>query len=232
MPSSTLNYRYAVSDIKNSLKIITKDAEISTQTVVFWIRTAENFIRQRTLKVTDTGSYLSEYYGVNAIPVQTDNIKKWISIPSVYDLDYEKGINYISYNQTPFGKQVRFQQTDVNIIDQLWYSPYEKPSPSNPYFYRVGNNIFLLGIEGVAVVNVNAGLYAALDPRPVLLSPDAYLQINDEQYVSLREMVLGFGKFVMVVPSSRVEIGSDERNESIRTFAKATSKAQSDEQGS
>lgn len=224
--SSLIQYRYAVADCKNTLKMLTKDSEVSSETMIFWIRTCENYIRQRTLRVMATGSYLSEYYGINAIPVQTDNIKKWITIPSIYDLDFEKGIDYISYNlpKTPFSKQVRFTQTDAGIIDQLWYSPYEAPEPSNPYFYRVGNNIFLLGIEGVSVVNVNVGLYSALDPRPIFLSPDAYLQIDDEQYPSLKNMVLNLGKFVLIVPSSRDEVGADQRNEQIENFAKSTQK--------
>lgn len=233
MGSLYLTYRYAAADLKLSLKSIIKDSEIGTSQIIFWIRTCENFIRQRTLKVTATGSFLSEYYGVNAIPVQTDNIKKWITLPTgIYDLEYEKAIDYISYNQpgTPFGKQVRFQQTDVNIIDQLWYSPYEKPSPSNPYFYRVGNNIFLLGIEGVSVVNVNAGLYGSLDPRPIFLNPYSPLQINDEQFPALKEMVLNLGRFVLVVPSNRTEQGDDVRNESLRTFAKNTAKEQQPEE--
>lgn len=223
MASLSLTYRYAVADIKNSLKIAFKDAEISTQNVVFWIRTCENIIRQRHLKVEPTGSYLSEYYGPNAIAVQTDTIKKWITLPTaIYDMMNEKGVDYIAMNLPgiPFGKQIRFTQTDAQIIDQLYLNKYEIPSPANPYFYRVGSNIFLLGIERVTAVNVNVGLYGSLDPRPVLLDPDTPMGINEEQYPALKDMVLNLGRFVLVVPSNRMEVGDDERNENAKQFAK------------
>lgn len=227
MASLFLTYRYAVGDMKVSLKMLTKDAEVSTEAITFWIRTCENLIRQRHLKVSETGSFLSEYYGVNALPVLTDTVKKWIALPTgIYDLDNEKAINYISYNNTgvPFSKQVRFTRTKVDRVDQLHWNAFEKPSPSNPYFYRVGNNIFLLGIENVSVSTVDVGLYGALDPRPIMLNYDSPLQINDEEYPTLKEMVLNLGRFVMVVPSNRTEPGADERNESLRTFSKATEK--------
>lgn len=229
MGSLYLTYRYAVSDLKLSLKIITKDAEISTESVIFWVMTCQNFIRQRHLKVSATGSYLSEYYGTNSLPVETDTIKKWINLPvGIYDLDNEKAIDYLILNTpgVPFSKCPRCTQTDANIIDLLHWNPYEKPSPSNPYFYRVGNQIFILGIENVAVPTVSLGVYGALDPRPIFLNPDSPLGINDEEYPQLKEMVMNLGRFVMVVPSNRTEQGDDARNESLKTFAKATSKEQ------
>lgn len=215
MSSLALTYRYATSDLRLSLKVSFPDAEISTQSIVFWIRTCENLIRQRHLKTEPTGSYLSEYYGINAVPVTTDGVKKWITLPTaIYDLMNEKGVDYISYNTpgTPWQKQIRFTQTDLNVIDRLQYTPWEIPSPSNPYFYRVGQSIYLLGIEKVSVVNVNLGIYGSLDPRPVLLNEDSPMGINEEQYPALKDMVLNLGRFVLVVPSNRMEVGDDERN--------------------
>jgi len=229
MSSLALTYRYAISDIKLSLKISFPDAEITTQSIAFWVITCSNIMRQRHLKVEPTGSYLSEYYGPNAIPVNTDGIKKWIVLPTaIYDLMNEKGIDYISLNLPgiPFGKQIRFTQTDAQIIDQLYLNLYELPKPSNPYFYRVGQNIFLLGIETVTVVNVNLGIYGSLDPRPVLLSEDSPLGINEEQYPALKDMVLNLGRFVLVVPSNRMEVGDDERSDNARQFAKNQAAAQ------
>ena len=50
--------------------------------------------------------------------------------------------------------------------------------------------------------------------------------INDEEYPQLKEMVMNLGRFVMVVPNTRTEVGDDVRNESLKTFAKATRKEQ------
>lgn len=218
-----LTYKYAVADCKLTLKQNFPDAEISSASILFWIRTCENFIRQRTLKVESTGAYLSEFYGANAIPVITDSIKKWIALPqNIYDLMFEKGIEYISLNMpgVPFGKQIRFTQTDSDRIQRLYYNPYEVPSPGNPYFYRIGNNIYLLGIETVSVANVNLGIYGSLDPRPVLLPLDTPLGINDEQYVSLKDMILSMGRFAMLIPDSRKETGDDDRQQSLKNLAR------------
>jgi hypothetical protein len=54
-----------------------------------------------------------------------------------------------------------------------------------------------------------------------MLPPDTPLGINEEEYPALKEMVLNLGKFVLVVPASRQEQGTDTRNENAKQFAKA-----------
>lgn len=224
---SATTYRYLVGDLTQSFNMQFPDATITSAQMTYWCRVAENFIIQRNLKVTPTGANLTEF---NTIPVQSDTIagigRKWFVLPSqIYDLMNEKGVDYVSYQNpaVPFNKQVRFQQTDVNVIDRLNYNPYEQPSPSNPYFYRVGPNIYLLGIENIAVPTIQCGLYAALDTRPVILNQDSPIGIEEEQIVSLKEIVFQYARLSLVTPRDRYETGQDERNDSINTFAKATS---------
>jgi len=51
---------------------------------------------------------------------------------------------------------------------------------------------------------------------------DSPLQINEEQIVGLRDMVLDFGKYMLVVPKDRVQDGDDMRaeNESVQALLK------------
>jgi hypothetical protein len=79
-----------------------------------------------------------------------------------------------------------------------------------------------LGIENIAVPMIQCGLYAALDTRPVILNQDTNIGINEEQIVSLKEIVFQYARLSMVTPKERTEAGTDERNDSINTFAKAT----------
>lgn len=221
------SYRYLVNDISKSFNLNFPDSNITSPQILYWCRVAENFIRQRTLKVMMTGSYLTEFQSVS---IQTDGVRKWIVLPSqIVDLDNEKGVDYIMYQQDiPFGKQIRFVQTDVNVIDRLYYNPYETPSPSNPYFYRVGQNIYVLGIENVGITQVQMGLYTSLDTRPSLIPIDSLIGIDEEQIPSLKELVFQYAKLSLIVPKDRVEEGTDDRNENIKTFSKATQAQQTE----
>jgi len=215
------SYRYLVADIQKSFNMNFPDSNVTSPQILYWCRVAENFIRQRTLKVMMTGSYLTEF---QSVPIVTDNIRKWIVLPSqIVDLDNEKGVDYIMYQQPiPFGKQIRFVQTDVNVIDRLYYNPYETPSPSNPYFYRVGQNIYILGVENVSITNVQMGLYTSLDTRPSLIPIDSAIGIDEEQVPSLKELVFQYARMSLLAPKDRTEEGDDNRSESTKTFAKNT----------
>lgn len=220
---SQTSYRYIVGEIQKMWAYNFPDSTVTSAQITYWVLIAENYIRQRSLKVTMTGSFLTEFSNVS---VQTDNIRKWFILPSqVVDLDNEKGIDYVLYQQSgiPYGKQIRFQQTEADIIDKLYWNPYEKPSPSNPYFYRVNQTIYLLGLENVYVPSVQMGLYTALDTRPVLLNIDSVISINEEQIITLREMVFQFARLGIIVPKGSLdETGTDNRsNENVNAFAKA-----------
>jgi len=220
-------YRYIANEISKTFNYNFPDSTVTFPQIMYWVLVAENYIRQRSLKVTMTGSFLTEF---TAVPVLSDaQGRKYFTLPSqVLDLENEKGIDYILYQQgnVPYGKQIRLQQTDADIIDKLYWNKYENPSPSNPYFYRVNQTIYTLGIENVPITTLQMGLYTALDTRPNQVNADSPIFINEEQVVSLREMVFGFAKLALVVPKDRMEVGDDERNEGVKNFAAATKQTQ------
>lgn len=225
---STISYTYAVNDIQTVLQQTFPDAQIRPLSVLFWIRTSENIIMQRHLKVEMTGSYLVNFYGVNGISIQTDTIKKWITLPTgIFDLLYDKGINFISFNETsvvPFEKNTRFQVIDADDVSRLYMTPYNSPSSKNPFAYRVGNLIYLLGIDDENIASVALSLFSSLDARPDYVPMTNTLGINDEQYMAMKEMVLTLGRFALLVPRERIMDGGDDKTQEDGTeqFAKNT----------
>jgi len=209
MPGTT--YRYAVNNIMEALKLSFPDAEIQTNQVLFWVRTVENLIRKRHLKTTPTGAYLVSFSNV---PVLLDGIRKYVVLPApIYDMVMEGGVNYITYVRSDIiaFTQVQFQPTTQQESFRLYYSLYEKPSPSNPYFYRTKDRIYFLGVEGIKLKQVEMGLYAALDPRASVIDLDSEIGLNEEQLHQLNIEVLNMGRYVMLIPSDRTEEGADTR---------------------
>lgn len=210
-------YRLIEYDIKMICKQQFPDAEFTGNSILFWILTFENFVKYRHLQTTETGAYLYEFEDV---PVVNDGERNYFTLPaSIYDLNYEKGINYISYNESDV--IVRFQQTEANRVHTLYWNPYTKPSSTNPYFYRVNTNVYLLGLP-LSAPTVQVGLYSAVETRPDYVNIDSVVTMNEEQITAVRQMVLELGRFALLTPKDRIESGTDDKQENLQAFAKGT----------
>ena len=205
------------------------DASIQNNQILFWIRTIENQMRKRHLATTPTGAYLVQF---DNVPVVTNGLRKYVTLPSpVYDISYENGFEYITYQRSDIVAftQVAFQATSPSASARLYFNPYEEPSPSSPYFYRVKEKVFLLGVENVNVKSVEIGMYVALDPRSSMVDLDDPIELNEEQVHQLRMELLNLGRFIMVIPRDRTETGDDNRMETKATQLKSTM-AQADQE--
>lgn len=215
--------RTIVNDISKDLKQITDDKEITDIQIGHWVIMLANRIRSQHIAKRDSGAFLSVFANV---PVQTfssttnpNQIKgrKYIEIPEViYDYDQDGGIEYISYYledfqencPPPFTNQT-FSRTTPSTAQRLYFTKWEKPNPKNPYFYRVGPYVYLLGLECANVKNLEIGIYAAL--RPVTdgqLDLDARFDFPEETLIILKRQVLDLGRFVLMMPEERVNDGS------------------------
>jgi len=204
-------YRYVVFDILKSLKSTFPDSEITQNHVLYWVVTVANLMRKRHLKKNDTGAYLTDF---DNVPVLKDGIRHYVELPSaIYDRDFEKGVKYITYQRADVVAFTHtfFQPTTPSEAFRLYYSNYETPTPSNPYFYRVDKRIYFLGVESIALTKVEMGLYTALDPRASVTSLDAEIGLNEDQLHQLRIEVLNMGRYVLMIPSERDMEGADTR---------------------
>ena len=216
------NYRYLAYELQTDLKSAYPDADIQFNQVLFWIRTVENQMRARHLKSTESGAYLAQF---DDVPVLVDGIRKYVVLPAaVYDMAFENGIEYITYerNDVIAFTSIVFQATSPAGAPPLYDNPYTKPTPSNPYFYRVNQRIYFLGVEDIKLKKVEMGIYSALDPRASVIDLDSSVGLNEEQVHQLRIEVLNLGKFVLVIPKDRVEDGTDDRTSAQATRLQTT----------
>lgn len=224
--------RTIVNDISKDLKQISDDKQILDVQIAHWVIMLANRIRSQHIAKRDSGAFLSIFANV---PVQTfaatnnpNEIKnrKYIELPSViYDYDMDGGIEYISYYiedfqpncPPPFTNQT-FTRTTPGSAQRLYFSKYEEPNPKNPYFYRAGDNIFLLGIECANVKNVEIGIYASLKPvTDPDLDLDQRFDFPEETIIILKRQVLDLGRFVLLIPEERINDGATQQQQAMPT---------------
>lgn len=214
-------YRFVAYDIQKSLKKTFDDADITLPQIVYWIQVIANRIRFQTQVTSESDMFTSIFHEV---PVQSDKQGKYIDIPKqIMNLPNNGGIIYVSYNEEtcccngPAFAQVVFNTVNISAIHSLYGDEYTHPSPSNPYYYRVGasmnnvavNRLYFLGFECVEVKDVNLALLTVLDPSEVC-DLDAEIPIPDERIHELMMEVLSLGKFITMVPSEVVNQGADD----------------------
>ncbi len=216
MATANNSLRYICNDILTILKKETANADLTEMQVQYWAVTIANKLRYQHILKSPTGRFLNIYTN---IPVQISNTstnpnlvanRKYIDLPeAVYDMMAEKGINYICHTQDstcpPEFMGLLFQPTSPSTAYRLDFSPYESPSPKNPYFYRTDNNrIYFLGIETVNVRSLEMGLYTSIDMRTNRINIDSPLDLTEQHIDLLRQQLLSLGAFSSAIPKDRI----------------------------
>lgn len=213
--------RDIVNDIIVSLKQTIDDREIQPAQVAFWVITLSNRLLAQHIQKRDSGAYLTIWPQVPVYePMATQQTaivagRKHIELPaSIFDFDKDGGIEYISYESDggpgcpPQFTKVVFERTSPAQTRMLIWSPYTKPSPARPYFFRTGDYVDFIGIENVNVPCVEIGIYSTIKPvRDIDL--DAPFTFPEELMDLLRRQCLDLGRFILMVPSLRQNIGDD-----------------------
>lgn len=215
--------RIIAGDLHKSLKQSFDDADISFAQVSHWVQFFVNKYAQRNIQSIDSGLYLSIYpdvpvltFSANAQPNEVAG-RKYFELPdSIHDIDDDGGIKYVAYPDRegscmPGFAGNRFTRTSPTKAKRLYYSPYEQPTPQNPYFYRIRNNIYLLGIESINQRYVEIGLYTTFDPFNAV-NLDESLYLDEAQIGNVYKSVVELGRFVMLIPSDTVNEGSNSEN--------------------
>lgn len=215
-------YRTVVFDFLTNFKLSFDDADIRPVQVLWWAQVITNRLNTDRLEnPNETTPYISTY---SSVPVLTDPVwGQYIELPvHILDLTNDRGVHVLTYNEEtcccdgPIYAQRFFQPTKMSEAHRLYGDPYEKPSPSNPYFYRVANKVddvnvnrvYLLGIECIVVTDIKIALLEALDPRQTC-SMDDEIPLPPDLVVQLQAELMRLGRFIMLVPDERVNDGSD-----------------------
>ena len=211
--------RELASSLQLALKKTFDDSTVSLSQIMYWIAIFVNKYNSLKLQQGDSGLYLSVFPNV---PVQTPLVsttnliagRKYVQLPTnILDLKDDGAINYISYNDfngacQPSFAGVRFWHTTPIKAERLYYNPYEKPRPDHPYYYRVKNYVYLLGVECISLNSVEMGLYTTFDPF-TSCTIDETMELDDSLVADVYKNVLELGRFVMLVPENNTNTGTD-----------------------
>ena len=210
--------RYIAHSIQTQLKQNTVTSDISLIHIGYWVGVVANNLRYQNIKKNPTGGYLDVYQDV---PVTILNAttnpnqiagRKYIELPKlIYDLENDEGINFIRYSfQGNRGFEiVPFQHTSPDKAYRLNFSNYEKPSAKNPYWYRIHEYIYFLGVDNTTIKNVELGIYSTLDTRVNLINTDIELDLTEDQLILLHYQVLSLGRFMLSIPKDRISDSTD-----------------------
>lgn len=216
-------YRYTAYSIQESLKQVFDNADVLLPQIVFWIQVVANNLRYRDYEASESSTYLSVF---SSVPILYDSKgRPYFDLPgTIMDFDFDKGIQYITYNYDtgccctgPNWAQVQFEPTKPIIARRLYWDEYEKPTSKAPYFYRVAekvdnatvDRVYLLGTECIKVSDVEVGLLLALDPAGVC-DLDDQIPVSDEMISIIIQEVLQLGRWVTMMPTERVNDGTDD----------------------
>ena len=214
--------RHIVDDVATDLNQLDDDRKITKAQVAYWVIVVANRLRSQHIGKRDSGAFLTTF---DNVPIEIKDAsseneiknRKFFILPkTIYDYDMDGGIEYISFcldedkpGCPPAFTNVTFSRTTPGKSRRLYYSPYEKPCPSNPYFYRVHDHIYLLGIECVDISSVEVGVYSAIDPV-TKIDLDAPFDFPEELIITLKRQVLDLGRFALLIPQERVNDGSND----------------------
>ena len=218
--------RWIVKDIQTDLKQSFDNRLIGVNQILYWVTVVANRLKYQHIdKLLKKGSWVNGHFlnVFTGIPVLVPTVsvnpnlvagRKYIQVPaSIMDLEYENGVEYITYDMGKVGcgapafTMVQFSPTTTGQAPNLYGDPYVSPSPKNPYFYRVDNYLYTLGIENVNVKEVEIGIYTYADPQ-LICNLDDEINLPEHLIETLKRTVMDLGVFALKIPEHRVNDGS------------------------
>ena len=221
--------RYIVYDIIEALKQTGDDREVQPSQVAYWVIALANRIKAQHIEKRDSGAFLTTFTNVPVVnptttaPIGIVQNRKYIVLPAtIFDFDKDNAIEYMAYVSDgspgcpPEFTYTTFTRTSPAESRYLYWNPYTKPSPSNPYFYRTEQYLVLLGVEKVSVKGLELGIYMPIKPVNEI-DLDAPFEFPEELIQVLQRNVLDLGRFVLMVPQDKSNDGSSGLDASVPT---------------
>ncbi len=213
--------RHIAYDIQSDLKQTGDDRDITLPKVVFYVLMVANRLKSQHINKRDSGAFLHTFPDLPIIrPTNnsTNDLVKgraYIHLPkSIYDLETDRGVEYVNYSRDEECRMafdgVSFTRTFAGRpSERLYKSKYEKPSPKNPYWYRVGDYLGIIGIENTTASSLEIGIYSTLDPITTI-DIDQPFDFPEELLSVLKRQVLDLGRFILMIPSERTNDGAND----------------------
>lgn len=200
------------------LKQTFPDRDFGLFECLYHVQLAANTIINQILdKHGSSGRFMSTYTDLPVLYDNKLNLPYFVIPQQVYDMSMEGGLTQLWYNivvddtcDPPIWTQQQFQPTHFDTMHKLYLNEYTKPKSTNPYFFRVTDNIYLVGVSKIACKTVNTVVYATLDPKDVA-DLDQEIPLPDEYVEQLYYKVFSLGRFIANVPDERKLIGADKQ---------------------
>ena len=130
-----MTYRFFIDDILKSFKQVFDDKDLQPTQVLYLAAMVFNRLNKLSFDKIDTGLHVTQFF---PIPVQIDanhKDRRYIELPAeIFDLDNEKAVRYITYNEETCGccdgpqfAQQEFEPTTITKAKGLYRSVYSKP---------------------------------------------------------------------------------------------------------
>lgn len=228
-------YRSVVYEKFTAFKKDFDDTDLTLNQVIYATTLAVNTVMMQHL--TRTG-HINSYLEIFDVAVTKHEDKGWyeFELPAgIFDLFRDYGIKFITYDKKEDGQWLctPFQWIDYDEYWRVKHSPYECPSPKNPYFTRVKNKVHLLGIEKLVVRTVTCGLYVTV-PVGATIDLDEEIPLDEGHLVFATQLIDNLLRFALVITPDKQNDGSDlsERFNNLPALFKQNEQAQQQEQQS
>lgn len=203
--ASNATIRQVVFDVLRTVRENHPGAKVTVAQVAYWVILHADRLRRLQIGQAPTGRYMATYPSIDAL-VDAVTGRNYCVIPaSIYDIEDDKGIAYLTYKarldlNSPTFTSTPFTRTTPLQSRRLYMSEDEKPSASNPYFYTSEDRIYFLGCEQINLTVVEAGLYTNLLAYDTAMDLDIPLDIPQELIPMLKNELVSMGLFISKLP--------------------------------
>lgn len=206
MAGTQATLRYIVFDVLRGIKETHPQADITLAQVAYWVIVHADRLRKMHIGQASSGAYLATFLDIDVLVDPATGRNYFVLPAAIYDFDSDKGIEYMTYKaqldpNDPVLTSVQFTRTTIPAARRLYMNEDERPKPSDPYFYRVADWIYLLGCEQINLLLVEAGFYTTFLPAAdAVLDLDAVFDFPPELLPQLKAEVIGLGLFIKKLP--------------------------------
>jgi hypothetical protein len=206
--------RFVLYDLLNDLKQTVDDSQLTPFRIYYWMCIVGDKLKRQHIQKYDSGAYVTRF---DNIPVEVDPVtgRNYFVLPaSIYDSDQDGAIDYVIYPpdidlSLPTFASGNFVRTSVVKAQRLYFRDDERPSPANPYFYRQGDRVYLLGVEEINLTKIEAGLKVSFGPADLTVDIDQPWDFPVHLLSILKREIMDLGRFVLMVPQ---DLENDGKN--------------------
>lgn len=205
--------RFVLYDLLNDLKQVVDDSQLTPFRVYYWMCIFGDRLKRQHIEKYDSGAYVTRF---DSVVVSVDPItgRNYFTLPAaIYDSDGDKCIDYVIYppeydKSLPMFAAASFTRTTVSKAPRLYFRDSERPQPNNPYFYRQGDRVYLLGVEEINIKFVEIGLKVSFGPASLDVDIDQPWDFPVHLLPILKREIMDIGRWVLQVPQDLLNDGS------------------------